>query len=138
MALFKFTKNIFEGKVIELYNYGNNFRDYTYIDDVVEAMYKILNKEKKIKIINNSLIDSKSNIFNIGNGKKISTIALVNEIENILNKKANKKLLPKQKEEIINTLASSSKLKKYIKFNFKTDYKTGVKNFIDWYLKYNK
>ena len=143
MALFKFTKNIIKNKKIEVYNYGNHARDFTYIDDIVEGIVKILKKiPKKRKYFKNKKLDlSQSSapftIYNIGKGKKINLMAYIKLIEKELRIKAKIKFLPKQKGDVKETY---SNIKKMQMFGYKprTNVKLGIKNFVNWYKNYYK
>ena len=144
MALFKFTKSILEGKKIDIYNKGNLYRDFTYIDDIVHGVSLLIKKIPKYKK-NPSLnrIDSLSlvapfRIINIGNSKKIKLLDFIKTIENILGKNALKNYMPMQKGDVFMTLANTNLLKKITGFTPKTNYKEGVSNFIEWYLDYYK
>ena len=144
MALFKFTKSILEGKKIDIYNKGNLYRDFTYIDDIVHGVSLLIKKIPKYKK-NPSLnrIDSLSlvapfRIINIGNSKKIKLLDFIKTIENILGKNALKNYMPMQKGDVFMTLANTKLLKKITGFIPKTNYKEGVRNFIEWYLDYYK
>ena len=110
MALFKFTRNILSGKPIDVYNNGNMVRDFTYVSDIVEALY-LLAQNKKIK----------SEIFNIGSGKTIS----INKLVSLLNGK--KTFIPKRPGEPDITFADISKIKNKIGWKPKIDIKQGVK-----------
>ena len=144
MALFKFTKSILEGKKIDIYNKGNLYRDFTYIDDIVHGVSSLIKKIPKYKK-NPSLnrIDSLSpvapfRIINIGNSKKIKLLDFIKTIENTLSKNALKNYMPMQKGDVFMTLANTNLLKKITGFKPKTNYKEGVRNFIEWYLDYYK
>ena len=144
MALFKFTKSILEGKKIDIYNKGNLYRDFTYIDDIVNGvslLIKKIPKYKKNPSLNN--IDSLSSvapfrIINIGNSKKIKLLDFIKVIENNLGKKAFRNYMPMQKGDVFMTLANTKLLKKITGFIPKTNYKEGVRKFIEWYLDYYK
>ena len=141
MAYFKFTKKILRGKKIEIFNKGKMYRDYTYIDDIVDGIYKLLKKAPSLKVVKKIKNDSLSpvapfRILNIGNTKKIYLLSFINSLEKVLNKKAKKKYLPMQKGDVHSTLSDTSLLKKITGYNPKTDYRVGIKKFIDWYLKY--
>ena len=130
MALFKFTKNILENKKIEVYNNGNHIRDFTYIDDVVHSIIKLINKvPKKVKNSN-----AKFRVLNIGGSNPITLKNFIEEIENQLNKK----LLKLQPGDIRKTSASTKKLEKLISFKPKKDYKYGIAQFVKWYVSYYK
>ena len=141
MAYFKFTKKILEGKKIDIYNKGKMFRDYTYVDDIVDGIYKLLNKipsiHSKKKFKNDSLSTvAPFRILNIGNTKKIYLLDFINTLEKELNKKVKRNYMPMQKGDVYSTLSDSSLLKKITGYNPKTNYKVGIKKFINWYLDY--
>ena len=141
MAYFKFTKNILKGKKIDIYNRGKMYRDYTYIDDVVDGIYKLLNKapslNPKKKFKNDSLSSvAPFRILNIGNTKKVFLLDFIKELEKNLKKKALKKFMPMQKGDVHSTLSDSSLLKRITGYNPKTKYQEGIKKFVKWYLDY--
>ena len=143
MAYYKFTKKILEGKKIDIYNKGKMYRDYTYVDDIVEGIYKLINKipilNSKKKYKNDSLSPvAPFRILNIGNTKKISLLDFINTLEKELNKKIKRNYMPMQKGDVHSTLSDSSLLKRITKYNPRTNYKIGVKKFIRWYLDYYK
>ena len=144
MAPFKFTKSILEGKKIDIYNNGNLYRDFTYIDDIVKGVSSLIKKIPKYKK-NPSLnkIDSLSSvapfrIINIGNSKKIKLLDFIKAFENSLGKKALRNYMPMQKGDVFMTLANTKLLKKITGFVPKTNYKEGVRKFVEWYLDYYK
>jgi UDP-glucuronate 4-epimerase len=119
------------------------FRDYTYIDDIVDGISKLITKIPSKKQINKYKNDSLSpvapfRILNIGNTKKISLLNFINSLEKELKRKAKKNYLPMQKGDVFSTLSDSTLLKKITGYNPKTDYKKGIKEFISWYLSYYK
>ena len=141
MAYFKFTKKILEGKRIDIFNKGKMYRDYTYIDDIVTGVCKLINKapslNKKIKFKNDSLSPvAPYRILNIGNTKKILLLDFIKSLEKELKVKAKKRYLPMQKGDVYSTLSNSQLLKKITGYNPKTSYKTGIKKFVNWYLDY--
>ena len=141
MAYFKFTKKILEGKRIDIFNKGKMYRDYTYIDDIVTGVCKLINKapslNKKIKFKNDSLSPvAPYRILNIGNTKKILLLDFIKSLEKELKVKAMKRYLPMQKGDVYSTLSNSHLLKKITGYNPKTSYKTGIKKFVNWYLDY--
>ena len=143
MAYFKFTKNILAGKKINIFNKGKMYRDYTYIDDIVIGISKLLNKvpsiNQKKKIKNDSLSPiAPFRILNIGNTKKIFLLNFINTLEKELGKKIKRKFMPMQKGDVHSTLSDSSLLKRITGYNPKTNYKTGIKKFVNWYLNYYK
>ena len=146
MALFDFTKKILEKKKIKVFNKGNHFRDFTYIDDVVDGVLKAAFRSKntqKFQFNKNRIFDPSSSkcdfeIYNIGNGKPIKLINFINMIEQNLKIKAKKVFLKKQTEDMEKTYCNSYKAKKNLNFNSKTTITSGIKKFIDWYLLYYK
>ena len=141
MAYFKFTKKILAGKKIDIYNKGMMYRDYTYIDDIVDGIYKLLNKAPSINSTKKFKNDSLSpvapfRVLNIGNTKKIYLLDFINTLEKGLNKKIKKNYMPMQNGDVQSTLSDSSLLKRITGYNPKTNYKIGIKKFINWYLDY--
>jgi UDP-glucuronate 4-epimerase len=124
MAIFKFTEKILKGETIDVYNSGNMFRDFTYIDDIVEGTYSALKKVKNHKI------------YNLGFGNTRKLIDFVKIIESNCGKKAKINFLPVQGGDVLKTSADISKAKKDLNFNPKTPLEEGVKNFVDWYKEY--
>jgi len=141
MAYFSFTKKILAGEKIKIFNNGKMYRDYTYVDDIVDGIYKLLNKapllNSKKKFKNDSLSPvAPFRILNIGNTKKVYLLDFINTLEKELNKKIKRKYLPMQKGDVHSTLSDSSLLKRITGYNPKTNYKTGIKEFIKWYTNY--
>ena len=128
MALFKFTKNILNNQPIELYNKGNHFRDFTYIDDIVDGIYSLIKKQSKKSI--------PYEIFNIGNGTPKKLLDYLKHIEKKLNKISKTKKLPLQTGDIVKTHSNINKLKKYTGYKPKTNIKIGISRFIEWYKDY--
>jgi len=140
MALFLFTKNIIEGKAIEVFNYGNMIRDFTYIDDIVVSIEKLLSKipegNKEFDFMNPIPSESSApyKIFNIGNSKPINLLLYIDEIEKNLNLKAIKRFTPIQPGDVPITSANTNLLNEWIGFQPNTTIEFGIKNFIEWYL----
>lgn len=129
MAYFSFSEKIIKDKKIELFNFGKNSRDYTYIDDVVNSISLLIN----IKLKKNH------EIFNIGNKKPVSTIKLVKLLENFYKKKSINKKIPQHKLEVLKTYSSTTKLENYLNKKIKfIKFEIGLKKFSDWYLKFAK
>ena len=130
MSLYKFTEAIFNDQKIELFNNGNHIRDFTFIDDIVEGVIKVLKKPSKEKI--------PYNIFNIGSNSPKHLKKFLDLIERELGKKTliqNKKL---QKGDVYKTHASINKIKTYTGYLPKYSIKYGIKKFIEWYKIYHK
>ena len=142
MALFKFTKNILEEKPIDVFNYGNHTRDFTYIDDIVKGVVKALDNPATTNVDWDSNqpdpATSKApwRIYNIGNNKPVKLMDYIDALEKTLKKKAIINFLPLQPGDVPDTYASADNLKD--KFNYKpsTSVVEGISNFVNWYKKY--
>ena len=128
MALFLFTKAIIEKKPIEVYNSGNLFRDFTYIDDIIEGL--------KNTIVNDTNSTDLHRIYNIGRGKSMKLLDFIKAIENELGIKSEMRFLPKQPGDVFQTYSDCTKLKIDYNYTPKTDLDFGVKMFIKWYKSY--
>ena len=132
MALFKFTESIINNKPIRVFNYGNMLRDFTYIDDVIESIFLLMQNSD-----NNS--NSKLyKIFNIGNSNPTKLYDYIEAIENNLGKKADMILEEMQPGDVKETYANTELLQKFISFKPNTSIDKGIKEFIRWYLDYYK
>ncbi len=139
MALFLFTKAILEGKAIDVYNYGNMQRDFTYIDDIVEGIVRIIQKPPKgNKNWSGKNPDPSSSvapykIYNIGNNNPVKLMDFIEAIEESLGIKAQKNMLPLQAGDVPSTYADVEDLIKDMGYKPSTPIKEGVANFIKWY-----
>ena len=143
MALFKFTKGIIDNKKIDIYNKGKMYRDFTYIDDIVNGIKALINKapnSKQLNIIKNDSLSSVApfRVLNIGNTRKVFLLDFIDALEKELGKKAIRNYMPMQKGDVKMTLSDTTLLKKLTGYNPKTDFKQGIKNFLKWYLSYYK
>tara|TARA_B100001027_G_C16254679_1_gene326283 strand:- start:722 stop:1726 length:1005 start_codon:yes stop_codon:yes gene_type:complete len=139
MSLFIFVKNILENKKINIFGNGKMLRDFTYIDDIVDSIVRlVLKPPKKSKSINPSSSSAPWRIFNIGNNSPITLLEYIKIIEKILNKKAKKKYFPMQPGDVRATAANTDLLYKYIGFKPSTDLEEGINKFIKWYKEYYK
>ena len=128
MATFIFTKNITNGKPINIFNYGKMKRDFTYVDDIISGIYGAINfKMKKLH-----------KIYNLGNSKSESLLEFIKIIEKNLNKKAKKNFLPLQPGDVPATFADISESTRDLKFLPKIEIKHGIPRFIEWFKKYYK
>tara|TARA_A100001011_G_C14207435_1_gene798419 strand:+ start:383 stop:1342 length:960 start_codon:yes stop_codon:yes gene_type:complete len=128
MSLATFVTNIIKGRKINVFNYGNHQRDFTYIDDIIDGVIKA--SQKKIK--------NKFEIYNLGNGKKITLMQYIKIIEKKLGIKAkiNYKIL--QKGDVKATLSSITKSKRELNYKPKINIQEGIDNYIKWFKKYYK
>ncbi len=134
MALFKFTNKILNNKEIEVYNKGRMNRSFTYIDDAIKILIKIILKNPK----KNKKNMVPFNIVNLGSKKTINLNKFIKILEKNLRKKSTKKFLPLQDGDSISTKASTKKIKNLVGLEPTTGINEGVKKFIDWYKKYYK
>jgi UDP-glucuronate 4-epimerase len=141
MALFKFTKAILDGNPIDVYNYGNMSRDFTYIDDLVESMHLLIKAipevndvhAKNIGVVDNIFNVAPFRVINIGNSKPSQLIDFITAIEQSVGVNAVKNLMPMQAGDVPATWADTSLLYDLTGYKSKTDLFIGVKNFVDWY-----
>ncbi len=146
MALFKFTDLIMKNKPIRVFNFGKMIRDFTYIDDVIESMFLLLNKLPPTKISkskNKNNYNENENltpykIFNVGNSQPKNLNDYINSIEKHLKLKAKIILEEMQPGDVEATYANTKSLEEWISFKPNTSIDKGIKNFIDWYLTYYK
>ena len=131
MAMHLFTEAIFQGKSIKVFNDGNMSRDFTYINDIVESINRLL-----IFVPNDD--KTQFNLFNIGNNKPEKLIDFIEEIENATRLIAVKEYLPIQPGDVERTFADVKSLIEYIDYKPITSIKEGVENFVNWYKKYHK
>ena len=142
MALFLFTKSIIEKKPIKIFNEGNMNRDFTYIDDIIESLVRVIKKPpKKDNTFDKNKADpSKSwgayKIFNIGNSQPVALMDFIDEIELSLNLKAEKIFMPMQPGDVKETFADTKKLEQWIDYKPNTTIKEGIREFINWYKDY--
>ncbi len=126
MAIFDFTKKIFKKKKITVFNYGNHSRDFTHINDVKNALFKIFKTIKKKR-------SGSYDIFNIGSGNPVKLMRVIKILEQNIGKKAKIKYLIKQSGDVNITFSDIKKIKKLIGFKQKVTIEEGLKNFVKWY-----
>jgi UDP-glucuronate 4-epimerase len=144
MALFKFTQSIIKDNPIKVFNNGKMIRDFTYVDDIIESIFRLITKPAKSNLNwdgNNPQISTSSapyQIFNIGNSSPVQLMNYINELEIALNKQVKIEYLDMQPGDVPATHADISLLEKYIDFAPKTTVKSGINNFVNWYNTYFK
>jgi len=142
MALFIFTEKIMRGEAIEVYNFGNMERDFTYIDDIVEGVWRVLNKIPR----GDAAWDGKKSnpatsaapylLFNIGNQRPVSLLHFIELIEKNLGRKADKMLSPLQPGDVVSTCADISDLRRHVGYAPATSIETGIARFSEWFKAY--
>jgi len=142
MALFKFVEAILNDKPIDIYNNGDMYRDFTYVDDLIRGIRLLIDAipensgDKKI-LKNDSLSPvAPYRVVNIGNSNTIKLLDFIETIEVVLGKKAIRNYMPKQKGDVAITLADTSLLKKLTDYSPQTNFKDGIAQFIKWYREY--
>jgi len=139
MSLFMFTRNILDGKPIDVFNYGNHRRDFTYVDDIVEGVIRVIDKPAQVNPSwagenpdpGTSLAPYR--IYNIGNNNPVNLLAFIETLEKCLGKKAIKNLLPLQPGDVPDTYADVSDLENDLGYKPGTLLETGISNFVEWY-----
>lgn len=143
MAYYSFTKKIIEKKPIKVFNNGELERDFTYIDDVVESIFRLIKKKPQS---NSSWEESNGRstsfapyqIFNIGNSNPETIMDFISCIEKNVGEEAKKEFVGMQSGDVMKTYADTSELEKAIGFTPKTSLNDGIELFVDWYKKYYK
>jgi UDP-glucuronate 4-epimerase len=144
MALFMFTRNILAGKPIDVFNYGDHKRDFTYIDDIVEGVIRTLDK---VATPNPDWTGNEPDpgsskgpwrVYNIGNNNPCTLLRYIEILENCLGKKAQKNMLPLQPGDVPYTYADTSDLMHDVGYKPDTAVEDGIQRFVEWYRNYYK
>jgi UDP-glucuronate 4-epimerase len=142
MAYYSFTKAIIEGSPIDVYNEGRMKRDFTYIDDVVEGVVRVLGRPAQPNPQWNGGDSASSTtpfrLYNLGNHSPVELLHFIELIEECLGKKAVKRLLPAQPGDVISTVADVADLSRDMGFEPATPIEVGIRLFIDWYKEYHR
>jgi UDP-glucuronate 4-epimerase len=144
MALFLFTKAILEGRPIDVFNHGQMQRDFTYVDDIVEGVIRVLDRVATADPAYQSdtpdpgTSNAPFRIFNIGNHDPVPLLDFIGCIEEALGRKAEKNLLPLQDGDVPATYADVDTLTAWTGFKPATDIRTGIGRFVAWYRDYYK
>lgn len=139
MALFLFAKAMLENKPIDVYNHGNMLRDFTYVDDIVEGVFRILQKPAAAEVSfdpNNpdpGISSAPYKLYNIGNNNPVKLMDFISALEQKLGKTAEKNMLPIQPGDVPETYADVSALERDFGYKPATSIQTGIDRFIDWY-----
>ena len=144
MALFLFTKAILEGRPIDVFNHGNMQRDFTYVDDIVEGVIRVLDRNAAANpaydpvTADPATSNAPYRVFNIGNNNPVQLLDFIGAIESALGRKAEKRLLPLQDGDVPATYANTDLLNDWVGFVPGTTVQDGVTRFIAWYRDYYK
>jgi UDP-glucuronate 4-epimerase len=144
MAMWIFAQSILSGKPITLFNYGNMRRDFTYVDDVVESVVRLIGRpaapdpQWSGSNPDPSTSSAPYRIYNIGNNNPVELLHVVSELEKCLGKRAERELMPMQPGDVPETYADVDDLMRDVGFRPSTPVETGIRNFIDWYREYSK
>lgn len=142
MSLFMFTRSIIDGKPIDVFNYGNHLRDFTYIDDIVEGIIRVIDNPAQI---NTAWTGDKPDagtslapyrLYNIGNNNPVNLLTFIETLEKCLGKEARKNYLPLQPGDVPDTYADVTDLVDNLGYKPETPLETGINNFIEWYKNY--
>lgn len=142
MALFKFTQAILEGRPIDVYNHGDMRRDFTYIDDIAEAVVRLTeviptrNPDWRVETGTPAESSAPYRVYNIGNSQPVQLTEFIRELEQALGVTAQMNLLPMQPGDVLETSADTSALEAAIGFKPRTDLKVGLEKFVAWYSGY--
>ena len=144
MALFKFAKAGLEGKAIDVYNSGDMLRDFTYVDDIVEGVIRVLDSAPtKNSSWNPEKPDPASSsapykIYNIGNNSPVKLMDFIKGLEDALGIELKKNMMPIQAGDVPRTYADVTDLVENLDYKPDTDYRDGIKNFVEWYREFYK
>ena len=131
MAYYKFTKSIFAGKPIDVYNNGDMLRDFTYVDDVVSCVERMLFSPPKP-----DETGARNAVYNIGNNRPVRLLDFIHTLESAIGKRAELRFLPMQAGDVEKTYADISETQRDFNFEPKTGIEDGLKAFVDWYRAY--
>jgi UDP-glucuronate 4-epimerase len=144
MAPILFTEAILAGKPIDVFNYGKMRRDFTYVDDIVEGVLRVMQSipQPNPKLTEDNLDPNRSKapykLYNIGNSQPIELLTFIEILETCLGKTANKNFLPLQAGDVVATYADVTSLMEDVGFQPKTSLQEGIAQFVNWYLEYYK
>jgi UDP-glucuronate 4-epimerase len=142
MALFKFTRGILAGEPIHVYNEGRMVRDFTYIDDIVEGVIRVLDQTATPDPAWTGADPDPARsyapyrVFNIGNNSPVELLKYISVLEECLGKKATLELMPMQPGDVPSTMADVTELERAVGFRPETTVETGIRRFVDWYRQY--
>jgi UDP-glucuronate 4-epimerase len=134
MAVWLFTQAIFEDRPVRLYNHGHMRRDFTYVDDVIEAVVRLI--EAPPVAADSGQTAPRHRLYNVGNAQPVEVIALLDILEKVIGKPARRELLPMRPIDVLETFADSSELQRATGFAPRTPIEDGLRAFVTWYRGY--
>ncbi|AYA75532.1 hypothetical protein DOE78_08790 [Bacillus sp. Y1] len=138
MSYYKFTNAIMNGEKIQVFNFGQMKRDFTYIDDIVEGIVRLIDKKPERIQVPAIASTAPHKVYNIGNNQPEELMDFISVIEEKIGKKAIKEFLPMQPGDVHVTYADVEDLENEIGFKPKTNINEGIEKFVDWYKEYYK
>ncbi|MFS0516949.1 NAD-dependent epimerase [Nostoc sp. UIC 10607] len=136
MAYFKFVQAIANNQPIDVYNFGKMQRDFTYIDDVIEGLVRVMHNPPQANNQNSSITKAPYKLYNIGNNSPVELMTFIEIIEKLLGKQAKKNLLPMQPGDVLSTYADVDELIQDVDFQPVTQIEQGIERFVQWYRDY--
>ena len=139
MAVWLFTQAIFEDRPVRLYNHGHMRRDFTYVDDVIEAVVRLIEAPPPVTVADAVAPTSPPphRIYNVGNEQPVEVVALLDILEKVIGKPARRELLPMRPIDVLETFADSSELQSATGFAPRTPIEVGLRSFVTWYHDYH-
>jgi UDP-glucuronate 4-epimerase len=137
MAVWLFTQAIFEDRPVRLYNHGHMRRDFTYVNDVIEAVVRLI-EAPPVATAAEAPTQPPHRLFNVGNEQPIEVVALLDTLEKIIGKPARRELLPMRPIDVLETFADSSELRRATGFAPRTPIEDGLRAFVTWYHGYRR
>jgi len=143
MAVWLFTQAIFAGRPLQLYNYGRMRRDFTYVDDVVEAIVRLIpsppaGAAAAAAAVGSSRQPPPSRVYNVGNGQPVEISTHADLLEKIIGRPVKRELLPMRPIDVLETFADSSDLERAVSFAPRTPIEDGLRIFVDWFRRYHR
>ena len=139
MAVWLFTQAIFEDRPVRLYNLGHMRRDFTYVDDVIEAVVRLIEAPPAATAADAAAPSSPQpphRLYNVGNAQPVEVTALLDLLEKVIGKPARRELLPMRPIDVLETFADSSELQRATGFAPRTPIEAGLRAFVTWYRGY--
>jgi UDP-glucuronate 4-epimerase len=138
MAVWLFTEAIFTGRPVRLFNSGHMRRDFTYVDDVIESVARLIKAPPSVAAAGPDRQQPPHCLYNVGNGQPVEVIELVDVLEQVIGKRAERELLPMRPVDVLETFADSSELERATGFAPHTAIGDGLRSFVEWYRDFHR